>query len=457
MSNRTRVVIVGAGQAGTAAVAALRENGFDGSITVVGAERHPPYQRPPLSKDYLRGETRRTAAYLQSEEFWAADDVTVMTGLSVEKIDRGAAQLMLSNGRTLTYDRLILAPGSDARHLRIPGAELDGVVTLRTFEDADRLRDLATGAGHILVIGGGWIGSEVAASLRRMGAAVTLTFAGDLLLEQALGPAVGRVYDQLHREHGVMVMPRTRITSLDGNGRVRGAQTDAGGRLEADLVVAAVGAQPRLQLAVEAGLTTSDGIIVDSLLQASDPTVLAAGDVAQVPYPELGRSLRLGHWGSAQSQGEHAARTILGARDPYNEVPYVFSDQYETGMEFWGDPALPGDILVRGELSARSFTAFWHQGGHVRAVLNMHVHHHEHPDKVPYPGHDHAEPKNPAELSASHGGEQANTTSAVPSTSGHGGAHVDPELVSRLLRHRSAVDLAALTDPDVPLAHLLRT
>jgi 3-phenylpropionate/trans-cinnamate dioxygenase ferredoxin reductase subunit len=180
--------------------------------------------------------------------------------------------------------------------------ELDGVLTLRTFEDADRLRDLAGSASHVLVIGGWWIGSEVAASLRQMGARVTFTFAGILPREQALGPNIGRVYDQLHRERGVTVTLRTRIVASEGNGRVRGALTDDGVRLEADLVVTAVGAQPRLELAGGAGLTTSDGVVVDSLLRTSDPAVLAVGDVAQAPYPVLGRSLRLGHWGTAQSQ-----------------------------------------------------------------------------------------------------------------------------------------------------------
>lgn len=460
MNDVSRVVIVGAGQAGASVAVALRDEGFGGSLTLIGAEPHLPYERPPLSKAYLRGETSRDDARLQSPGWWAAQGIDLRTGTAVERIDPAGRSLDLADGSGLGYDRLVLALGSDARRLEVPGADLDGVLTLRTFEDADRIRDRAQGARRVLVIGGGWIGSEVAASLRQMGVPVTLALSGDLPLERALGRSIAEVYDGLHREHGVAVLPRTRVVELEGDdGRVRRARTETADMIEADVVVAAVGARPRLQLALSAGLAVSGGIVVDGLLRTSDPAVLAVGDVAEVPHPHLGRSLRVEHWGAAQSQGAHAARTILGHRDSYAELPYFFSDQYDTGMEFWGDPALPGDLVVRGDRSVRSFTAFWVAGRLVRAALNMHVHHHAHAEH----GHTHDGPGQQSEGQA-HGnhaaGAEAAHGDATRSPAGgaataHAGGHVDPEVVGRLIRSGRPVDPAALADSAVGLEQLV--
>lgn len=440
MGDASRVVIVGAGQAGATAAASLRSEGFDGSVTLVGAEPHVPYERPPLSKTYLRGETARVDAQLQGDEFWTARGIDLRTGTRVERIDAAGRRVELADGSALGYDRLVLATGSAARSPAVAGADLDGVLTLRTFEDADRIRARAEGARQVLIVGGGWIGSEIAASLRQMGIPVTLAVPGDLPLQRALGRSIAAVYDGLHRERGVEVLPRARVVAFEGDGgRVGCVRTATGDELRADVVIAAVGARPRLDLARLAGLAVSDGIVVDGLLRTSDPAILAAGDVAEVPQPDLGRSVRVEHWGAAQAQGVHAARTILGYQDPYAELPYVFSDQYDTGMEFWGDLALPGDLLVRGDLSARSFTAFWVDGGFVRAALNMHVHHrHDH-------DHDHDE----------HAADEPPPLGQVPTA--HGGGHVDPDVVSRLLRSSTPVDLAALGDPDVRLEQLVHS
>lgn len=458
MDDVSGVVIVGAGQAGAAAAVALRSEGFDGSVTVVGAEPHPPYERPPLSKTYLRGETAREDAQLQDAQFWTAQGVDLLTSTPVQRIDAAGRRIELADGSVFGYDRLVLATGSAARSLAVPGADLDGVLTLRTVEDADRVRSRAREAEHVLVVGGGWIGSEITASLRQMGVPVTWAFPGDLPLATVLGTTIAGVYDRLHREHGAVVLPRTRIVALEGDRQVRAARTASGEQIPADLVVVAVGAAPKVELALGAGLDVADGVIVDGSLRTTDPRILAVGDVARAPYPDLGRSLRVEHWGTAQSQGAHAARTILGERATYSELPYFFSDQYDTGMEFWGDPALPGELVVRGDLAARSFTAFWHQEGQVRAALNMHVHHHEHmhgqnADERELDGH--LDVQEHVESTGQHrhddgpaGGREVAVTTA------HAGGHVDTEVVTRLVRFPSPVSVDALRDPDVPLEQL---
>lgn len=418
MSVPRRIVIVGAGLAGASAARTLRNEGFDGQMVLVGAERHVPYERPPLSKDYLRGESQRSDAYVESEQYWVDHDIDLRTGIAATRIDRGAGMLTLADGAELAFDRLLLAPGAEPRTL--PGSDADrhGVVTLRTFADADTLRDRARQAERILVVGGGWIGSEVAASLRVLGHNVTWAFHDRLPLEDALGPDIGKVYRGLHGQHGVEMVAEIHVVALDGSGGARQARTATDAVLEADLVVVAIGADPRTELARGAGLTVTAGIVVDERLATSDARIFAAGDAALVPHATFGRSLRVEHWGAARSQGRHAARAMLGDERPYDELPYYFSDQYDTGMEFWGDPSVPGEPIVRGDPAARSFTALWHDAGRVRAVLNMHVHHHHHGN--------------------AHG-------------TGHGGGHLDRSAVERLIRSTDRVEIERLVDPDVPL------
>ena len=394
-----------------------------------------------MSKSYLRGESDRPEAYVAPEDSWARQGVELRTGVRVERIDRPNRSVELADGTTLRYDWLILAPGSRARSLEVPGGDLRGVRTLRTFEDADEIRARARDAEHVLVVGGGWIGSEVTPSLRQLGVPVTLAMSARLPLERALGERLARLYDLLHRDHGATLLPRTHVVALEGDGRVRGARTAAGDRIPADLVVVAVGAAPLVHLAQDAGLTVSDGVVVDGLLRTEDPTLLAAGDIARVPYPDLRRSLRVEHWGAARAEGEQAARTVLGEQEPYAELPYFYSDQYETGMEFWGDPLRPGEAVVRGDPDSLAFDMFWHEDGRVRAVLNMHVHHHDHgADAAPGGHHDHGGHAAPGDHH-DHGG--------------HAGGHLDQAVVARLLRS-PGVDVRALGDPDVPLDAVAR-
>ncbi len=436
MSNPNRIVIVGAGLAGATAARTLREEGFDGQVMLVGAEPHPPYERPPLSKDYLRGETQHAGAYVSPAQYWADQDIEQHAGVAARRVDLANGRLELIDGAVLGFDRLLLAPGAAPRTLPIPGSDLDGVVMLRTFEDADLLRVRAMEADRILVVGGGWIASEVAASLRLCGHRVTLALRGRQPLETALGPQIAQVYRSLHHENGVTLMPSTQIAAFDGDSAVRRARTASGAWLEADLVVVAIGVTPRTELAGEAGLRVTHGIVANHQLATTDPRVFAAGDAALVPHPSLGRAMRVEHWGAALAQGTHAARAMLGDDSPYDALPYYFSDQYDTGMEFWGDPDLPGELILRGDLDARAFTAFWHEAGQVTAVLNMHVHHH------------HGRHDNGAGRADDHAAEHHHGGSTEATDTG---GHADPVAVERLIRSGAPVQVAALKDPGVPL------
>jgi 3-phenylpropionate/trans-cinnamate dioxygenase ferredoxin reductase subunit len=440
MSNPRRIVIVGTGLAGAAAARTLREDGFDGQVVLVGAEHHPPYERPPLSKDYLRGESRQSDAYVEPEQYWAQHDVELRAGVAARRIDLADARLELADGSAVGFDRLLLAPGAAPRTLAVPGCELAGIVALRSFEDADFLRARVAAAERILVVGGGWVAAEVAASLRMLGHQVTVALRGRAPLEAALGAGLAEVYRGLHEEHEVTFMPGTRVVAFDGESAVRRAQTAAGAWLDADLVVVAIGVEPRTDLARNAGLAVADGIAVNAQLATSDPRVFAAGDAALVPHPTLAGVLRVEHWGAALAQGAHAARAMLGDSTPYDALPYYFSDQYDTGMEFWGDPSLPGEMAVRGELDTRSFTAFWHQEGRVTAVLNMHVHHHAHGDN---------------DDSAGHGEDQTSHPHDTSGGDGHASGHVDPAAVERLIRSGAPIRIESLKDPDVPLDALV--
>ena len=414
-------MIVGDGLAGASAARTLREEGYDGRITLVGAQPHPPYERPPLSKAYLRGERPGEDAYVEPAGFWAEQEIELLAGTVASRIDLAQGRLELAGGGRLPFDVLLLAPGAAPRTMDMPGAGLDGVLTLRNFEDADAIRTQAQTAERVLIVGGGWIGCEVAASLRVLGCDVTVALRGRLPLERQLGSEMASVYRELHQEHGVRFLPETRIMAFEGPGSVRRARTVSGQWLDYELVVVAIGVVPRTELAAAAGLAVSDGLVVDGRLATSDPRVFAAGDIALAPHADLGRSLRIEHWATALAQGRHAARAMLGAGQSYNETPYLFSDQYETGMELFGDPDRQGELVVRGGPASYSFSAFWHQAGHVRTVLGMHVHHaHGHPD-----------------------------------ADAHGGGHLDPDTVGRLLRSPRPVPAAALADPHVPLEQLL--
>lgn len=372
-------VIVGGGLAAAHAARTLREEGYDRGLAVVTAEPHRPYERPPLSKDYLRGEAERTSLFSLDESWYDDNDVELRTGSAAVGLDTGSHRLSLADGTVLDYAKLLLATGSEPRPLRLPGADLRGVLTLRTVDGADllaaSLRAAARDGGRLAVVGDGWIGMEVAASARSLGLEVTV-FGGTERPLRVLGPRMGEVFADLHTEHGVELRRNARVVAFTGSGgRVTGVRTADGETVEADAVLVAVGASPNLGLAVAAGLRLRDaglggGIAVDGALRTSDPDVFAAGDVASIPSPHYGRPLRVEHWAAALDTGPHAARAMLGSEEPYDRLPYFFTDQYDLGMEYLGFAADSEDeVVVSGSTDDLEFVAFWTGDGRVQAAM----------------------------------------------------------------------------------------
>ena len=365
-------VIVGAALAGAKAAEELRERGFDGRVVLIGQEESRPYERPPLSKDYLRGEADRDKAYVHDEGFYDERDIDLMTGTAVTAIDTAASEVELGGGERIRYDRLLLTTGAEPRRLTIPGADLDGVLYLRELDDSDVIREVAKGGQPLVIVGAGWIGAEVAASARQLGAEVTVLEMSSVPLERVLGPEVGAVYRDVHVDQGVQFLAETVVEAFEGSGRVERVRTSDGRSLEAGAVVVGVGVAPRTQLAEAAGLEVDNGVRVDGRLRTSAEDVFAAGDVANHDHPQFGR-LRVEHWANALNQGPAAARSMLGSDDPYERVPYFFSDQYDVGMEYSGYATGWDEVVFRGDTGAREFIAFWLKDGRVQAGMNVNV------------------------------------------------------------------------------------
>jgi 3-phenylpropionate/trans-cinnamate dioxygenase ferredoxin reductase component len=365
-------VIVGAGMAGGKAVETLREEGFDGRIVLLGAEPDRPYERPPLSKDYLRGEAERQTIYLQEDAGWYAEhDVELRPSTVVASLDVADGAVVLADGERVGYDRLLLATGAEPKRLPVPGADLGGVHVLRTVEDSDALRAVLNAGGRLVVVGAGWIGCEVAASARQRGMEVTLIESLSVPLERVLGPELGAFYRDVHLDHGVELRLGDGVEAFEGGDRVERVRTSDGASVECDAVVVGIGVAPRTELA-EGVLDVDDGIVVDAGLRASVDGVFAAGDVANHDHPLLGR-LRVEHWANALEQGPAAARVMLGQDAAYDRVPYFFSDQYDVGMEYAGH-SRPGDeVVFRGDPATREFIAFWLRDGRVAAGMNVNV------------------------------------------------------------------------------------
>jgi 3-phenylpropionate/trans-cinnamate dioxygenase ferredoxin reductase component len=365
-------VIVGAGMAGGKAAETLREEGFDGRVVLLGGEPERPYERPPLSKDYLRGETERGGVYLQEDAGWYDEhDVELRPSTHVESLDVAARAVVLAGGERIDYDALLLTTGAEPKRPPIPGTDLDAVHVLRTLEDSDVLRGVLDAGGRLVVVGAGWIGSEVSASARQRGMDVALVEPQSVPLEGVLGPELGAFYRDVHADHGVQLHLGTGVEAIEGDGRAERVRTSDGTVLDCTAVLLAVGVAPRTQLA-EGVLDVDNGILVDASLRASADGVFAAGDVANHAHPLFGR-LRVEHWANALEQGPSAARAMLGSDVVYERVPYFFSDQYDVGMEYAGHSA-PGDTVVfRGDPATREFIAFWLRDGRVTAGMNVNV------------------------------------------------------------------------------------
>ena len=366
-------VIVGGGLAGAKAAEALRTEGFEGRIVLLAAESEAPYERPPLSKDYLRGESPRENARVHPEGFYADHDIELRTGTTVTSVDPKAREVQLADGERIPYARLLLATGARPRRLAIPGAELDGVLTLRELADADALRARLHDVAHLVVIGAGWIGAEVAASARQIGSEVTVVERTEVPLQHIIGREIGGFYGDIHRDHGVELLANAGLKAFAGESRVERVELDDGRAIDCDLVVVGVGVTPRIELAEAAGLAVENGILVDEHLQTNVPGIFAAGDVANVAHPYYGGRLRVEHWASALHQPEVAARSMLGKPASWDRLPYFFSDQYDVGMEYAGLASGQDEVVIRGDRDGRELIAFWLRDDRVVAGMNVNV------------------------------------------------------------------------------------
>jgi 3-phenylpropionate/trans-cinnamate dioxygenase ferredoxin reductase subunit len=373
MSSDQTHVIVGASLAGAKAAETLRQEGFDGRIVLVGAEDERPYERPPLSKDYLRGEAGREKVYVHDEGFYPEHEIELIRGRSAVSLDIGRQELALDDGERLRYDRLLLTTGAEPRRLSIPGADLDGVLYLRSVRDSDTLRERLDRGGTVVVVGAGWIGSEVAASARQRGLEVSVVDPASVPLERVLGAEVGAVYRDIHADHGVRMMMGTGVEAFEGSQAVERVRTTDGRELGCDFVVVGVGVEPRTELASQAGLAVDNGILVDEELQTSVPGVFAAGDVANAHHPFYGERIRVEHWANALNQGPAAARNMLGGSAAYERLPYFFSDQYDVGMEYRGFARRWDRVVFCGDPATREFVAFWMVEDRVVAGMNVNV------------------------------------------------------------------------------------
>ncbi len=374
MSTSPTFVILGAGLAGARAAETLRAEGFGGRLLLLGDEAERPYDRPPLSKAYLRGETDRNSLYLHQDGFYASHDIELHTSTPVRSIDAAHRHVELASGERIAYDRLLLSTGAAPRRLPLPGEDLDGIRYLRSRRDAEALAAAAARAEHVIVVGTGWIGSEAAASLRQLGRQVTLVGPDPAPLDRVLGPEVAGVYRDLHADHGVRLALGTRVAGFRGHGRVEAVSTSDGRTIEGDLVLVGAGAVPRTELAEAAGLPVRNGVLVDERLQVLGAAgVYAAGDVAAAWHPRYQRHLRVEHWANAFNQGPAAARSMLGIPTSYERLPYFYSDQYDLGMEYSGLATAWDQVVVRGDLAARQFIAFWLKDQRVVAGMNANV------------------------------------------------------------------------------------
>ncbi len=376
MTTVPKFLIVGGGLAGAIAAQTLREEGFDGRITLLAAERHRPYERPPLSKDYLQGKAERDSIFAHPEPWYADNAVELRLGTAVNSLDPALRTVTTASGVQLRYDKLLLTTGSTPRRLSVPGADLDGVHYLRSVDDSERIKTGFAKAHRVAIIGAGWIGLETAAAARNAGLDVTLLEHAELPLLRVLGPETAPIFADLHRDHGVDLRSQVAVAELTGkNGAVTGVILNDGSRIDADMVLVGVGITPNTQLAAGAGLKIDNGILVDEHLRTSDVNIFAAGDVANAYNPRLGRHIRVEHWANARRQGATAGKTMLG-QDAVDARPsYFFTDQYDLSMEYTGDigPSGYDQVIFRRYPDPRQLIVFWLSEQRIQAGMNLNI------------------------------------------------------------------------------------
>jgi 3-phenylpropionate/trans-cinnamate dioxygenase ferredoxin reductase subunit len=365
------IVVVGAALTAATAVEQLRESGYEGPIVVYGDETHLPYERPPLSKAYLLGDAELDEAFVHDAGWYDEHDVDLRLGTTVTGVDRAGKVVHTSSGDQ-PYDQLLLATGASPRRLAMADESGAPVAYLRTIEDSDRLRAAFAAGNRIAIVGGGWIGLEVAAAARTAGCEVTVLESLDLPLLRVLGPEVAERFAALHRGHGVDLRTGVELASVEKQGEGAVVRLVDGGVVEADLLVVGVGVVPNTRLAEDAGLDVDNGVLVDEHLRSSDPAIFAAGDIANAQHPILGRRLRVEHWDNAIGQGRTAGRNLAGEDVAHDRLPYFFTDQYDLGMEYVGSTGPEGydKVVLRGGPADDAFVAFWLRDGVVLAGMH---------------------------------------------------------------------------------------
>ena len=363
------IAIVGASLAGSSAAATLREEGFDGRTVLIGAEPQLPYDRPPLSKNYLRGTTSFEKTLLRPPEFYRERDIEMRLGTTVTRVDAEKRMLALQDGERLEFDQLLIATGGRNKRFPIPGIDLPGVYDLRTVADADRIREAIGHGGRAVVVGLGFIGAEVAASMRQSGLEVVAVEPFKTPLYRALGEEIGRVVEGLHRDNGVEMILDDAVTAFEGSGKVERVVTRNGRRIQCSLAVFGLGIEPATELVAGTPIRVDNGIVVDDQCRTNVPGIFAAGDVANHHHPVCGRQIRVEHWQNGVKQGAAAARSMLGRGQSYDEVHWFWSDQFDANIQYAGFHAPWDRMVVRGSLPERKFLAFYLTEGRVESVV----------------------------------------------------------------------------------------
>lgn len=361
-------VIIGAGQAGGQAASTLRSKGFEGRIVLIGDEAHVPYERPPLSKAFLAGELPVEKTYLKKPEYYDEKNIELRLGRRVVDLDRKDHTVNLDDGETIIYDKLLIATGSRVRHLPAPGAELEGIHYLRSIADVDGIRAALKPGARLAIVGAGYIGLEVAAVARKLGHEVTVVEALDRVMARVVAPNVSHFYEQVHRDAGVDLRLNTGLTAFEGGDHFERLRLTDGSAVEGDLAVVGIGILPNVELAQESGLAVNDGVVVDEYGRTADPDVFAAGDVTNHPNAILGRNIRLESVQNAMSQGKAAALAMMGELEPYAEVPWFWSDQYDLKLQIAGLWAPDDEVVVRGTMEDHKFSVIYLRDGAMAAI-----------------------------------------------------------------------------------------
>jgi 3-phenylpropionate/trans-cinnamate dioxygenase ferredoxin reductase subunit len=362
-------VIVGASLAGGGAAATLRQEGFDGRVILIGAEPQPPYERPPLSKEYLRGESSFEQTLVQSSDFYGENGIETRFGVRASRVDPAKKVIELDGEEGVAYDKLLVATGGRNRRFPVPGLDLEGVYDLRTIADCERIRAEIGPGRKAVVVGMGFIGSEVAASLRQSGVNVVVVDRNKVPLRRVLGEEVGQVIEVIHRDHEATLIFEDTVAAFEGADRVERVVTQGGRRIECDFVVVGLGVEPVTELLADTGAEIDNGIAVDEFCRTGVEGIYAAGDVANHYHPVFERRIRVEHWQNALNQGPAAARNMLGKDEPYDDIPWFWSDQYDFNLQYTGFHTEWDEVIVRGSMEERNFVAFYRKDERVLAAV----------------------------------------------------------------------------------------